>query len=73
MKLFKLIFIVYIYTVSHAHSTVGRGNLVLGHSVPDFPPNSGGIEWWNSTPRFASTFTTIHLCPCATTSLNNIY
>ena len=25
------------------YSRVGRGNLVLKHSVPDCPPNSGGI------------------------------
>ena len=25
---------------------VGRGNLVLQHSVPHFLPNSGGIAYW---------------------------
>ena len=25
------------------HSRVGRANQVLRHSVPHFPPNSGGI------------------------------
>ena len=29
-----------------AHSRVGRGNLVLWHSVPLFLPNSGGIACW---------------------------
>ena len=38
-----------------ADSRVGRGNLVLRHSTPHFLPNSGGFEWQNSMPRFAST------------------
>ena len=39
-----------------AHSMVGRGNLVLKHSVPHFLPNAGlRVEWQNSTPRLAST------------------
>ena len=45
------------FTLYPAHSRVGRGNLVLRHSVPQFPPNSGGIACWaelNNT-RFAST------------------
>ena len=32
------------FTLYPAHSRVGRGNLVLGHSVPYFSPSSGGIE-----------------------------
>ena len=44
------------FTLHPAHSTVGRGNLVLRHSVPHFLPNSLGIACWqNSTPRFPST------------------
>ena len=39
----------------HAYSRVDRGNLVLRHSIPHLLPNLGGIEWWNSTPLFAST------------------
>ena len=31
------------FTRYPAHSRVGRGNLVLGHSVPHFTPNLGGI------------------------------
>ena len=43
------------FTLYPAHR-VGRGNLVLRHSVPHFPPNSGGIDcWWKSMPRFSST------------------
>ena len=33
------------FTLYPAHSRVGRGNLVLSHSVPHFLPNSGGIAW----------------------------
>ena len=29
------------FTLYPAHSRVGWGNLVLGHSVPQFPPNPG--------------------------------
>ena len=29
-----------------AHSRVGTGNRVLRHSVPHFPPKSGGIACW---------------------------
>ena len=31
------------FTLYPAHSRVGRGNLLLRHSVPHFLPNSGGI------------------------------
>ena len=31
------------FTLYPAHSRVGRGNLVLRHTVPHFPPNFGGI------------------------------
>ena len=31
------------FTLYPTHSRVGRGNLVLRHSVPQFPPISGGI------------------------------
>ena len=34
------------FTLYPAHSRVGRGNLVLRHSVPHFLPNSGGIACW---------------------------
>ena len=34
------------FTLFPAHSRVGRGNLVLRHSVAHFPPNSGGIACW---------------------------
>ena len=34
------------FTLYFAHSRVGRGNLVLRHSFPHLPPNSGGIAWW---------------------------
>ena len=34
------------FTLYPAHSRVGRGNLVLKHSVPHFPPSSGGIAYW---------------------------
>ena len=35
----------------------GRGKIMLRHSVPHFPPNSGGVrvEWRNSTLSFALT------------------
>ena len=44
------------FTLYLAHSRVGRGNLVLRHSVPHFLPNSGGIASWvtelnSSTPE----------------------
>ena len=29
-----------------AHSRIGRGNLVLRHTVSHFPLSSGGIAWW---------------------------
>ena len=32
------------FTLYPAHGRVGRGNLVLRHSVPNFPMNSGGIK-----------------------------
>ena len=45
-----------IFTLYPAHSTVGRGNLVLRYSVPHFPPSSGDIACWrNLTLRFALT------------------
>ena len=31
------------FTLYPAYSRVGRGNLVLRHSVPHFPPNFGGM------------------------------
>ena len=31
------------FTLYTTHSRVGKGNLVLRHSVPHFPPSSGGI------------------------------
>ena len=34
------------FTLYPAHSRVDWGNLVLRHSVPHFPPNSGGIACW---------------------------
>ena len=34
-----------------AHSRIARGNLVLRHSVPHFPPNSGDIA---CSPRHQS-------------------
>ena len=34
------------FTLYPAHSRVGRGNLVLRHSVPHFLPNSGAIACW---------------------------
>ena len=47
------------FTLYPAHSRVGRGNVVLRHSVPHFPPSffleALRIEWRNSTPRFGST------------------
>ena len=33
------------FTLYPAHSRVGRGNLVLRHSVLHFLTNSGGIAW----------------------------
>ena len=29
--------------INPAHSRVGRGNIMLRHSVPHFPPSSGGV------------------------------
>ena len=47
------------FTLYPAHSRVGRGNLVLRHSVPHFLPNcvleALRVEWQNSTPRLTST------------------
>ena len=37
------IFFLISFTLYPAHSRVGRGNLVLRHSVPHFLPNSGDI------------------------------
>ena len=34
------------FTLYPAHWRVGRGNLVLRHSVPHFLPYSGGIACW---------------------------
>ena len=34
------------FTLYPAHSRVGRGNLVLRHSIPPFLPNFGGIACW---------------------------
>ena len=42
------------FTLYPAHSRVGRRNILLRHSAPHFPPNSGSIEWRNSTPRFCT-------------------
>ena len=42
------------FTLHLAHSMVGRGNLVLRHSVPHFLPDSGGVACWvagHSTPE----------------------
>ena len=44
-------FILYIiqkisFTLNPTHDKVVRGNLVLRHSVPYFPPSSGGIVCW---------------------------
>ena len=36
-------FIYVSFTLYSAHSRVGRGNLVVRHSVSHFLPNSGGI------------------------------
>ena len=45
------------FTLYLAHGKVGRRNLVIRHSVPDFLPNSGGITCWVAeiNARFAST------------------
>ena len=45
------------FALNPAHRRVCRGNLVVRHSVPHFPPSSGGIAccWRNSTLRLAST------------------
>ena len=32
------------FTLYPAHSRIGRGTIVLRHSVPHSPPNSGGIS-----------------------------
>ena len=34
---------------------IAVGNLVLRHSVPHFPTNSGGIAYWVAEPRFTLT------------------
>ena len=34
------------FTLYPAHNIVGRGNLVLRHTVPHFLQNSGGIACW---------------------------
>ena len=33
------------FTLCHAYSSVGTGSLVLRHSAPYSPPNSGGIVY----------------------------
>ena len=40
------LFIFFSFTLYLAHSRVGRGTLVLGHSVLHFPPISGDIACW---------------------------
>ena len=39
----NIIKIIISFTLHPIHSRVGRGNLLLRHSVPHFLPNSGGI------------------------------
>ena len=49
LHLFRLDFFILSFisfTLHPAHSRVGRGNLVLRHSVLYCPPNSGGIACW---------------------------
>ena len=52
--LLHLIQVISFFNVPLYYSRVGRGNLVLRHSVLNFSPNPGGIAWQNSTPSFAS-------------------
>ena len=46
------------FTLYPAHGSVGRGNLVLRHSVPHFLPNSGGIACWVAELNAALNFDT---------------
>ena len=42
-QIILVIIIFFNFMLYPAHSRVGRGNLVLRHSVPHFSPSSGGI------------------------------
>ena len=41
----KIVYIFFSFTLYLADTRVGRGNLVLKHSVSYFSPNSGGIAY----------------------------
>ena len=42
----EIINLIISFTLYPAHSRVRRGNVVLRHFVPHFPPSSGGIACW---------------------------